>query len=114
MSATGLRQAIIAVHRYVAANAARAGIAEKVYDFFATGGFESRYKTMEQAIDRLIAELDQGQRTSQQRWKRLEKITAEIRDQGLQGIVLDVIGLGGEIPPAARAEIGDGPLELPV
>jgi hypothetical protein len=112
--AAGLRQAIIAVHRYVAANAARAGIAEKVYDYFATGGFEARYKTMEQAIDRLVAELDQDQRTSMQRWKRLEKITAEIRDQGLQGIVLDVIGLGGEIPPAARAEIGDGPLELPV
>ena len=112
--AAGLRQAIIAVHRYVAANAARAGIAEKVYDYFATGGFEARYKTMEQAIDRLIAELDQDQRTSMQRWKRLEKITAEIRDQGLQGIVLDVIGLGGEIPPAARAEIGDGPWELPV
>ncbi len=111
--AAGLRQAIITVHRYVAANAARAGIAEKVYDYFATGGFEARYKTMEQAIDRLVMELDQDQRTSLQRWKRLEKITAEIRDQGLQGIVLDVIGLGGEIPPAARAEVqADSILEL--
>jgi len=111
--AAGLRQAIIAVHRHEAANAARIGIAGKVYDYIATGGFEARYKAMEQAIDRLASELDQDQRTSQQRWKRLERITAEIREQGLQGIVLDIIGLGGEIPPAARAELGDGPLELP-
>ena len=31
----------------------------------------------------------------------------EIREQVLQGIVLDIIGLGGEIPPAARAELAD-------
>jgi len=111
--AAGLRQAIIAVYRHVAANAARAETAEKVYDYFATGGFEARYKAMEEAIDRLAGELDQDQRTSQQRWKRLEKITAEIREQGLEGIVLDIIGVGGEIPPAARAELpGDTPLEL--
>jgi len=40
--AAGLRQAIIAVYRHEAANAARAGIAGKVYDYFATGGFEAR------------------------------------------------------------------------
>lgn len=113
--AAGLRQAVIAVYRHEAANAARAGIAGRVYDYIATGGFEARYKAMEQAIDRLAAELDQDQRTSQQRWKRLARITDELREQGLQGIVLDIIGLGGEIPPAARAELGggDGPLELP-
>jgi hypothetical protein len=33
-------------------------------------------------------------------------------EQGLRGIVLDIIGLGGEIPPAARAELEDGLLEL--
>jgi hypothetical protein len=103
--AAGLRQAIIAVYRHEAANATRAGIAGKVYDYFATGGFEARYKTMERALDRLRHELDQDQRTTQQRWKRLERITDEIRDEGLQGIVLDIIGLGGEIPPAARAEL---------
>ena len=38
----------------------------------------------------------------------------EIREQGLQGIVLDIIGLGGEIPPAARAELPEGEFpELP-
>lgn len=71
----------------------------------ATGGFEGRYKAMEQAIDRIAAELETDQRTSLQRWKRLEKLIAELRDQGLDGIVLDIIGLGGEIPPAARAEL---------
>lgn len=55
--AEGLRQAVIAVHRRETANAARTGIAEKVYDYIATGGFEARYKTMEQAIDRLESEL---------------------------------------------------------
>lgn len=109
--AAGLRQAIIAMHRHEAANAVRAGVAEKVYDYIATGGFEARYKVMEQAIDRMNAELDQDQRTSQQRWKRLDQITADIREQGLYGIVLDIIGLGGEIPPAARAELEDSPLE---
>lgn len=102
--ATGLRQAIIAVYRHEAANAARAGVAGRVYDYFATGGFEARYKAMEQAIDRLSHELDQDQRATHQRWKRLERITDEIRDQGLRGIVLDIIGLGGDIPPAAQAE----------
>jgi hypothetical protein len=113
--AAGLRQAVIAVYRHEAANAARAGIAGRIYDYIATGGFEARYKAMEQAIDCLVAELDQDQRTSQQRWKRLARITDEIRAQGMQGIVLDIIGLGGEIPPAARAELGEGdnPLELP-
>jgi len=107
--AAGLRQAIIAVYRHEAANAARTGIAEKVYDYIATGGFEGRYKAMEQAIDRIAAELETDQRTSLQRWKRLEKLIAELRDQGLDGIVLDIIGLGGEIPPAARAELPDNP-----
>ncbi len=112
--ATGLRQAVIAVYRYEVANAARSGTAGKVYDYIATGGFEGRYKAMEQAIDRLTSELDQDQRVSQQRWKRLQAITDEIREQGLRGVVLDIIGLGGEIPPAARAEIpGDTPPELP-
>jgi len=113
--AAGLRQAVIAVYRHEAANAARAGIAGRIYDYIATGGFEARYKVMEQAVDRLVAELEQDQRTSQQRWKRLARITDEIRGQGLQGIVLDIIGLGGEIPPAARAELGeeDSLLELP-
>jgi hypothetical protein len=110
----GLRQAIIAVYRHEAANAARAGIAGKVYDYIATGGFEARYKAMEQALDRLRQELDQDQRSTQQRWKRLQRIMDEIREQGLQGIVLDIIGLGGDIPPAARGEIpADTPPELP-
>jgi hypothetical protein len=39
--ATGLRQAIIAVHRHVAANAARARM---IYDYIATGGFGARNK----------------------------------------------------------------------
>jgi hypothetical protein len=110
--AEGLRQAVIAVHRHEAANAARLGIAAKVYDYVATGGFEQRYKSMEQAIDSVETELASDQRTSQQRWKRLEKLIADLREQGLRGIVLDIIGLGGEIPPAARAELGDEPLEL--
>jgi hypothetical protein len=111
--ATGLRQAIIAGHRHETANAARLGIAGKVYDYIATGGFEPRYKTMEQAIDSVEAELASDQRASLQRWKRLEKLIADLREQGLRGIVLDIIGLGGEIPPAARAELGNEPPELP-
>lgn len=109
----GIRQAVVAVHRHEAANAARTGIAERVYDYFATGGFEARYKTMEQALDRIDAELEQDQRTSQQRWKRLERLTADLRDQGMEGIVLDIIALGGEVPPAAQAELpGNDPLAL--
>lgn len=106
--ATGFREAIIAAYRHVAANAARAGIAGKVYDYFATGPFEARYKAGEQALDRWRQGHDQEQRATQQRWKREERIMDEIREQVLQGIVLDIIGLGGEIPPAARAELPDG------
>jgi hypothetical protein len=37
-----------------------------------------------------------------------------IFEEGLQGIVLDIVSLGGEIPPAAKAELPDGaPPELP-
>ena len=112
--AAGLRQAIIAVSHFEAANAARAGIAGKVYDYIVTGGFQARYKAMEQALDRLAHEIDQELRTTQQRCKRLERIRVEIRDEGLHGIVLDIFGLGGEIPPAARDELPeDGPPELP-
>ena len=112
--AAGLRQTILAVYRHEAANAARAGIAGKVYDYIATGGFEARYKATEQAVGGLRQELGQDQRTSQQRWKRMERLIDEILEQGLHGIVLDIIGLGGEIPPAARAELPeDGPSELP-
>jgi hypothetical protein len=112
--AAGLRQAIIAVYRHEAANASRAGIAGKVYDYFATGAFEARYKAMEQAADGLRQELGQDQRASEQRWRRMNRLIYEILEQGLHGIVLDIIGLGGEIPPAARAELPeDGPPELP-
>jgi hypothetical protein len=112
--AAGLRQAIIAVYRHEAANAARAGIAGRVYDYIATGGFEARYKATEQAVGGLRQELGQDQRASQQRWRRMERLIDEILEQGLHGIVLDIIGLGGEIPPAARAELPeDGPSELP-
>jgi hypothetical protein len=112
--AAGLRQAIIAVSRHEAANASRAGIAGKVYDYFATGGFEARYKAMEQGADGLRQELGQDQRVSQQRWRRMERLIDEIVEQGLRGIVLDIIVLGGEIPPAARAELPeDDPRELP-
>ena len=112
--AAGLRQAIIAVYRHEAANAARAGIAGRVYDYIATGGFEARYKAAEQAVGGLRQELGQDQRASQQRWRRMERLIDEILEQGLHGIVLDIIGLGGEIPPAARAELlEDGPPELP-
>jgi hypothetical protein len=112
--AAGLRQAIIAVYRHEAANAARAGIAGRVYDYIATGGFEARYKAAEQAVGGLRQELGQDQRASQQRWRRMERLIDEILEQGLHGIVLDIIGLGGEIPPAARAELPeDGPPELP-
>jgi hypothetical protein len=112
--AAGLRQAIIAVYRHEAANAGRAGTAGKLYDYIATGGFEARFKTIEQGSDGLRQELAQDQRVSQQRWKRMEQMIDEIVEQGLQGIVLDIIGLGGEIPPSARAELpDDGFPELP-
>jgi hypothetical protein len=112
--AAGLRQAVIAVYRHETANAARVGIAGRVYDYIATGGFEARYKAMERALDKLGQELDQDQRVTRQRWRRLERLTEQIREEGLRGIVLDIIGLGGEIPPAARAELPeDTPPELP-
>jgi hypothetical protein len=112
--AAGLRQAIIAVSRHEAANAARAGNAGKLYDYIATGGFEARYKAMEQGADGLRQELGQDQRATQQRWRRMDRLIDEILEQGLHGIVLDIIGLGGEIPPAARAELPeDDPPELP-
>ena len=44
----------------------------------------------------------------------MERLIDEMLEQGLHGIVLDIIGLGGEIPPAARAELPeDDPPELP-
>jgi hypothetical protein len=44
----------------------------------------------------------------------MERIRQEIREEGLRGILLDIIGLGGEIPPAARPELPeDDPPELP-
>jgi hypothetical protein len=111
--AAGLRQAIIAVYRHEAANAGRAGIAGKVYDYIATGGFEARYKAMEQGADGLRQAIEQDQRASQQRRRRMESLIEEFLEQGLRGIVLDIIGLGGEIPPAARAEFpDDDPPEL--
>jgi len=112
--AAGLREAIIAVRRHETANAGRQEIAGKIYDYVATGPFEGRYKSMEQAIDKLRQEIEQDQRASQQRWKRLQHLVDRIRDDGLHGILLDIIGLGGEIPPAARAELPhDNPPELP-
>ena len=112
--AAGLRQAIIAVYRHEAANAARAGTAGKLYDYIATGGFEARFKTIEHGSEGLRQELAQDQRVSQQRWRRMERLVDEIFEQGLHGIVLDIIGLGGEIPPSARAELPeDGFPELP-
>lgn len=77
----------------------RVGVDGKLYDYIATGGFEARFKTIEQGSDRLRQELAQDQRVSQHRWKRMEQIMDEFLEQGLQGIVLDIIGLGGEIPP---------------
>ena len=69
---------------------------------------------MERALDKLGQELDQDQRVTRQRWNRLERLAEHIREEGLRGIVLDIIGLSGEIPPAARAELpGDAPPEVP-
>lgn len=106
--AAGLRQAVLAVYRHVAANACRADIAGKVYDYIATGGFEARYKATEGAVAKLRQEIGQDQRVTQQRCKRMEQLTDVIREEGLQGIVLDIISLGGEIPPTARAELPEG------
>jgi hypothetical protein len=106
--AAGLRQAVIAVYRYQAANAARASAQGQVYDYFATGGFEARYKATERAVAKLRQEIDQDQRVTQHRCKRMEQLTDVIWEKGLQGIVLDIISLGGEIPPAARAELPEG------
>ena len=112
--AAGLRQAVVAVYRYQAANATRAGAEGQVYDYFATGGFEARYKATERAVAKLRQEIDQDQRVTQQRCKRMEQFIDVAWEEGLQGIVLDIISLGGEIPPAARAELPEGaPPELP-
>jgi hypothetical protein len=48
---------------------------------------------MERALDKL----DQDQRVTRQRCRRLERLTEQIREEGLRGIVLDIIGLGGEL-----------------
>ena len=112
--AAGLRQAVLAVYRHVAANAGRADIAGKVYDYIATGGFEARYKATEGAVAKLRQEIGQDQRVTQQRCKRMEQSIDVIWEEGFLGIVLDIISLGGEIPPAARAELPEGaPPELP-
>ena len=68
--AIGLRQAVIAVYRHQAANASRAGIPDKLYDYIATGGFEARYKAMEQGAARLRAERGRQRNAMQQSWKR--------------------------------------------
>jgi hypothetical protein len=52
---------------------------------------------MERALDKLGQELDQDQRVTRQRCRRLERLTEQIREEGLRGIVLDIIGLGGEL-----------------
>jgi hypothetical protein len=113
--ATVLREAVIMVARYEAANASRSDIAGKVYDYITTGGFEARYRALEHAIDRLRAENGKFGRAAQQHAARVDHIIAEIHDQFLRGIILDLIHLGAEIPPSTRAELEEGydPPQLP-
>jgi hypothetical protein len=37
--------------------------------------------------------------------QRLQHLIDRICDDGLHGILLDIIGLGGETPPTTRAEL---------
>lgn len=110
-----LREAVIMVARYEAANNARTDIAGKVYDYITTGGFEARYRALEQATDRLRDENGKFDRASQQHVARVHRIIDEVREQFLRGIILDLIRLGAEIPPSTRAELeeGDDPPQLP-
>ncbi len=109
--AAGLRQVLIDVWRYESANAARAGIAGKVYDYITTGGFAARYKDAERAFDRRMKELDRDRRAFEQSWKRQERDIREMFDS-IAGVVADLIGVGAEVPPAAVAEFPDGDLAL--
>ena len=104
--AAGFRQAVLAVYRYVTANAGRADIAGKVYDYIAyiaTGGFEARYKATEGAVAKLRQEIGQDQRVTQQRCKRMEQSIDVIWEEGFLGIVLDIISLGRASPSHRRA-----------
>ena len=58
-------------------------------------------------MDKLRQELDQDERASQPRWKRQHHLISQIQGEGLRGIILDIISLGGEIPLAANAELTD-------
>jgi hypothetical protein len=102
--AAGLRYALIRISRYEAANAARADTAGKVYDYIATGDFETRYKESERALDSMRETLGKERRAFEQLWKQRER-EIETADAGLHGIVLDLIGIGAEIPSAARIEL---------
>jgi len=102
---TVVRAMVIMIHGYETANADRADKAGKLLDYIHTGKFADRVKGMEQGLDRLDEDLDQEMRLTPQRWKRREALHAEIRSAGVRGILLDIIELGGEIPPAACTEL---------
>lgn len=104
--AAGLRYALIRISRYEAANAARADTAGKVYDYIATGEFETRYKTSERALDSMRDTLGKEKRAFEQLWKQREREIETVED-GLHDIVLDLIGIGAEIPPATRTDLAE-------
>jgi hypothetical protein len=107
--AAGLRWVLIAASQYEAANAARADISGKVYDYIATGGFASRCEAINRAIETMTSTLGKERRYYEQRWKEWERHIETVAGS-LYGIAGDLVRLGAEVPPPLHAELPEATL----
>lgn len=106
---TMLREMVIMLHWSEMAGAAKADSAAKVHDYFTSpSGLGARYRALEEIADRLSGDNGKFDQYSQRHVARTHRNIGEIRDLVLQGIYLDLIRLGVEIPPWLDSE-GDAP-----
>ncbi|HTV10349.1 MAG TPA: hypothetical protein VME20_00675 [Acidimicrobiales bacterium] len=107
-----LREILIQVAAYEAANASRGDVAAKVFDYIATGGFAQRISSMIEVIVEQRSDSAKGQRAMQQFWRaedtRLRSLEAE-----LASMVGDLLGLGATLPEKARFDHVAAPAEVP-
>jgi hypothetical protein len=111
-----LREIVMTAWKHETAAAARAGNAEKVYNYVMTGAFARRYERLGRLAEDLLHDIHQDKRALDQRWKRTERRIQEILDvrDAIPLDLQDAIDADTELPAALRAEIfaDDMPLEL--
>jgi hypothetical protein len=99
-----LREIILKVASFQAANASRDVASAKVYDYIATGSFAQRIISMVETISCQRDHLFKEQRAQQQSWKIREAQLQSFETQ-LACMVGDLLGLGATIPEPARFEL---------